>query len=218
MSVFLFVLFPLFFLCVICSSLRYFEQVSKQSVMALVACGAIASAIFCAVEELFVLPLHYHVYNLFREYIDIFAVEYLLPLFLCLVLYLLFTRDSVAFKMRSFVWILFGFYAVFMPYKIFTRYEILSPFVLFVKPVIVLCYTIALLRTFCVLAHGIMQKSAFAIVTSILFTLVALVLPALIEVLWYLSAEPFIWISLCIAYVAYCTVFLFFYQKIALKE
>ncbi len=170
--------------------------------------GFVLALIFCAVDFLFFSSVHFAVYNLKTEFVQLFTAEALIPLAVCFAVYFLFNRDSVAFKLQSFAFVLLGFFMLFTPYRILTRYSILSPFCIAVKPLAV--FALILGEYFALSAAGsILQSSKKALaVPCFLLALVILPLPALTETGWFLASPIMLWGTIFIVLCVFAFVFL----------
>ena len=163
--------------------------------------GLVLGALYCACDWIFFLPVHFAVYSYIKEFLSLCIAEVFIPFVLCLVPLAVLFRESFKYKLRTFSYILFGFYAVQLPYFIMERYSILSPFLLFIRPVLGLGLCISVYNIFALLQPSASGKGiARGIVTVPLFVIMFFA-PTVIETAWFLGADAQIWAILSVVYI-----------------
>lgn len=196
------------------------EKDAKQVLLKRIifAVGLFIGALYCTVDGMLFSAVRYPVFNLISEYIHLECVEFLLPFAVCFVPFILLFRDSFATKCRLVGSLLFGFYTIFMPYRILTRFSVLSEFMLFVKPIIILSFLIALGLCFKSLACSIEKKNTLTIVLSVFLILLSIFLPAFVESFWALNFSVIITVFAFVGYFFFSFLLCFVFNKIFCKE
>ena len=115
-------------------------------------------------------------------------------------------KESYDYKLKNFAFLMFGFFAVFLPYFIYTRTNPVPAFLIFAKPFIFLGLITALHFVLSSIAEGFLKKRAGIVVLLFFILFVLLVLPPLIETLWFLCFSPWIVYPILAAYFAVCFV------------
>jgi hypothetical protein len=90
--------------------------------------------------------------------------------------------------------LLSAFYSVFLPYRIFTRNNELTAFLLFFKPLLILSMFF-LLHVFCSLLwdFAVFKKNVGVSILLCFAALACLPVPALIETVWYMGGTVAAW-------------------------
>ena len=158
--------------------------------------GLVLGALYCTIDWIFFLPVHFAVYNYVREFISLLIPETIIPFLLCFIPFVIFYRESFSFKLRTFAYILFGFYAVQFPYFIIQRYTALSPFLLFLRPVLQLGICFSAYALFSLTKQSDSGKTITMSVISFLLFLIIYCIPTFIETAWFLGADAQIWVTL----------------------
>lgn len=170
--------------------------------------GFVIALIFCVVDFLFLPSAHFAVYSFKTEFLQVFIAEQIIPFTVCILVYFLLNKDSVDFKLQSFAFVLLGFYMLFSPYKILTRYSVLSPFCIVAKPILI--FALILGEYFALSgAAGVLKtsKKTFA-VPFFVFALIILPLPALAEIAWFLKSPIMLYGTIFVVLCIFSFVFL----------
>jgi len=150
-------------------------------------CGAVTSTIYCFVGFLAFTTYRLPEFSFMDNFIYFFLYGTVFPVSCCVLIYLLFGKNSWSFKMLMFSDVIPAFYAVFLPYRIISTYDIADPFCLFVLPcVIVSClYILRKVTIYVVLTKADLWKK---IVFGILAAAVVILVPAVSETLFFIGA------------------------------
>ncbi len=160
--------------------------------------GLVLGTIYCTCDWIFFLPVHFAIYNFASEFLYLIIQEIVIPIVICYFLLLFLFKEPVSYKLKVSAYMLFGFYAVQSPYFTITRYETLSPFLLLIKPIMQLGLCTAVYCLFSIICTN--GKKNFAAVLAVPSLLVMLVLPAVIETMWFLGADAQLWATGSIIY------------------
>ena len=181
-------------------------SVSKKTIYFHALCGLIIAVAYCAIDWFFISPVRFAGYMFADEFVWRLFSDILIPLFVCGTLYFLYVKESYDYKLKNFAFLMFGFFAVFLPYFIYTRTNPVPAFLIFAKPFIFLGLITALHFVLSSIAEGFLKKRAGIVVLLFFILFVLLVLPPLIETLWFLCFSPWIVYPILAAYFAVCFV------------
>lgn len=174
---------------------------SKHAACYVAFLGLILGALFCTVDWIFFLPVHFAVYNYVTEFLSLLIPETLIPFLLCFITLFIFFKESSIYKLRTFAYMLFGFYAVQLPYFLIQRYDVLSPFLLFLRPVLQLGVCFSAYALFSLVKKPSSGKNITLAVIAFPLFLIMYCTPTLIETTWFLGADAQIWVTLSIVYI-----------------
>ena len=141
--IFTILLFPLLFF-ILTEGLNPPVFESKKTVYFHAFCGFLIAVVYCAIDWFFVSPVRFAGYVFAEEFVWKLFSNILLPVFVCGILYFLFVKEPYDYKLKNFAFLMFGFFAVFLPYYIFTRSNPVPAFLMFAKPFIFLGLVVAL--------------------------------------------------------------------------
>ncbi len=190
---------------------------NKHAACYLAFLGLILGALYCTVDWIFFLPVHFSEYNYVKEFLSLLIPETFIPFLLCFVTLFIFFRESSAYKLRTFAYILFGFYAVQLPYFIIQRYDVLSPFLLFLRPVLQLGVCFSAYSLFSLVKQSSSGKNITMSVIAFSLFLIMYCVPSFIETTWFLGADAQIWAILSIVYISLSFVALPLLAKVMAK-
>ena len=100
-------------------------------------CGAITSAVYCFIGFLVFNAYRLPEFSFKNNFLYFFLYGTVFPVSSCVLIYLLLGKNSWSFKMLMFSDVIPAFYAVFLPYRIISTYDIADTFCIFVLPCIV---------------------------------------------------------------------------------
>lgn len=116
------------------------------------------------------------------------AEEYVLPLILLYIIYFFITKDSVEFRVRSFLPVTAGFYSVYMPYCIISAAGAsFSFFELFAKPVLFLSMLVLCAWLVFFIGKHSCEKSVRRIAVDSVIMAAVLFVPPFLNTLWLLK-------------------------------
>ena len=196
-------LFPLLFF-ILTEGLNPPVFESKKTVYFHAFCGFLIAVVYCAIDWFFVSPVRFAEYSFYEEFVRILIFQILMPVGICAVLYFIPVKEPFDYKFKNFAFLIFGFFAVFLPYYIFTRANPVPAFLSFAKPVIFLAFIMALHFVLKGISAGFAKKKPGIIVLFFFVLFALLVLPPVIEALWFLSFSPWIVYPVIAAYFAVC--------------
>ena len=173
---------------------------NKHTACFLAFLGLVLGALYCTCDWIFFLPVHFAVYNYVKEFLSLCIAEVIIPFLLCFIPFVIFFRESLAYKLRTFTYILFGFYTIQLPYFIIQRYTTLSLFLLLIRPVLQFALCVAAYNIFTLVKPAASGKGTAKTIIAIPLFLIMYFIPTFIETAWFLGADAQIWVTLSIVY------------------
>ncbi len=173
---------------------------NKHTACFLAFLGLVLGALYCTCDWIFFLPVHFAVYNYVKEFLSLCIAEVIIPFLLCFIPFVIFFRESLAYKLRTFTYILFGFYTIQLPYFIIQRYTTLSLFLLLIRPVLQFALCVAAYNIFSLVKPAASGKGTARTIIAIPLFLIMYFIPTFIETAWFLGADAQIWVTLSIVY------------------
>lgn len=201
MKLFMLILFPVAALFLTKGFSKDILFPNKYAARFLGFCGLLLGTLYCAFDWIFLLPVRFAVYNFGSEFISLCISELIIPIVLCFVPLFLLFNEPFLYKLKTFTYVLFGFYTIQLPYLITIRYETLSPFLLFLRPLLQLGLCISIYCLFASFAKSCKKKSPNSIL-NIPIIFIMFILPTIIETAWFLGADIQIWATLSIIYLS----------------
>lgn len=158
-------------------------------------CGSITSVLYCFVGFLVFSSYRVPEFNFRDNFVYFFLTGTIYPVSCCVLLYLLLGKNDWKFKLLMFSDVVPSFYAVFLPYRIISVYDITDAFSIFVLPVVVASCLYILRKAavyVAVIKAALWKKIVFGLLAAGLF----LVMPALTETMYYVASP--LWLR-CVA-------------------
>ncbi|MBO4706454.1 MAG: hypothetical protein J5647_12015 [Spirochaetaceae bacterium] len=158
-------------------------------------CGSITSVLYCFVGFLVFSSYRVPEFNFRDNFVYFFLTGTIYPVSCCVLLYLLLGKNDWKFKLLMFSDVVPSFYAVFLPYRIISVYDITDAFSIFVLPVVVASCLYILRKAavyVAVIKVALWKKIVFGLLAAGLF----LVMPALTETMYYVASP--LWLR-CVA-------------------
>jgi len=199
MLLFLIVLFPI--------SILFFFLSRKESGSSLltVFIGFFTAAILCAYKTFFSSSYHLPVLSFFGIFSYMFFTQIFLPITILFVLFCILTRkDTIAYRFANFFPLMTGFYSVYLPYITLNTELPYSFYHIFIKPLLFLAmlYLVScLLRK--ILEDIVQEKKSKKIFRDGVLILLAMMIPALVEVLWVMKTLGIVWAIITLAYLLF---------------
>lgn len=221
MYLFLCSLFPLAILGrFFCGKIMCSLKVSNAYFL-LVFWGLVAGSITCFVDFFFVYTSDASSVNLIRESGIYLLWKELFPGLIC-ILIVLFFRDKAEYKVQYLFPLLAGFYAVYLPYYVFSSVLFQTGFGLFLLPVIMLLFTVGIeiccrvlvydVATVCRTKKALSKQFIVCVVVCLLFLCWLFILPAYIWAVYLVSMYTSLWgvwsILYCIITIGCCCLFI----------
>ena len=192
MYLFLFTIIPLYYFL--------FHEVEKKKYAVRGAgfnffCGLVTSVLYCFVGFLVFTSYRLPEFSFKNNFVYFFLTGTVFPVSCCILIYLLLGKNEWKFKLIMFSDVVASFYAVFLPYRIVSVYDIADAFCLFVMPVVVLSclYILRKVSVFVAVIKAVLWKK---IVFGVLSAGIFLVMPAITETLYFIGSP--VWLR-CIA-------------------
>lgn len=182
-------------------------RADDKTVVSVAAAGAVAGVLVSFVSALFSFRHRIPDFSFASNFFYYAAEEYVLPLILLYIAYFFITRDSLEFRLRSFLPVTAGFYTVYMPYRIISSSGAsFSFFELFAKPVLFLSLLVLCAGTVLFIGkHACEKNIRFIIIDSAIMAAVLFV-PPFLNALWLLKVMMPVVIGAGICYVLAATV------------
>ncbi len=128
-------------------------------------------------------------YNFISNMLYFSLKNYILPSVILYLSYFFIVKESLEFRIKSFFPLIASFFAVYMPYTIIVANEsLVSVFSLFFKPAICLSYVIYLSFFIFKLYKFLINRKKLHTIFTILFLLVSMLLPAILETFYIMGA------------------------------
>jgi len=149
-------------------------------------CGAITSVVYCFIGFLLFTSYRLPEFSFKNNFLYFFLYGTVFPVSCCLLVYLLLGKNSWSFKMLMFSDVVTAFYAVFLPYRIVSTYDVADPFCIFVLPSVVVCclYILRKITVYIVLTNAKLYKK---IIFGFITVSVVLFVPAVAEALYFVN-------------------------------
>lgn len=181
MFLFMFVLLPMALLyCCLRSS--------DKSVIGVALTGALSGVFVCGALALFTYLHRIPQFSFIGNTLYVLLKEYIIPVVLLYTVYFFATSDEKLFKIKSFMPLMLAFYSIYMPYRIIAGTDgAFSFYSLFVKPVCILAMIIYLAKMLFLFNEGLEQKNTKNSILSVLFIILAFIIPACMEGLYSLA-------------------------------
>lgn len=163
-------------------------RADDKAVVPVAMTGAAAGVLVSFASALFSFRHRIPAFSFASNFFFYTAEEYVLPLILLYIVYFFITKDSLEFRLRSFLPVTAGFYAVYMPYRIISSAgAAFSFFELFTKPalflsMLVLCAWLV----FLIGKHSCDKAVRFIVIDSVIMAVVLFV-PPFLNTLWLLK-------------------------------
>ena len=203
MYTFLIAAIPLLLLILVTNNNSY----SWKSFIPPIAFGLVIGIIYACVKKFFIFSDFIWTEDTTASMIHLLWTQGILPIIICLAVFLIFSRDSAVYKAESMGPMLAAFYAVLVPFTVISGPDKTTTFMLYGKPLLYAGMFI-LLSLFAALATA--KATQKKIVIAIIFYIIALVqipIPAIIENRWYYTMDS---MSLTFS-IVYAAIALFFY-------
>ena len=167
----------------------YWVRTSETKIRTLIFTGFLIGVFVDIFMALFTYLHRIPEYNFISNMLYFSLKNYILPSVILYLVYFFIVKESLEFRIKSFFPLIASFFAVYMPYvAIVTDESLFSVFSLFFKPAIYLSYVIYLSFFIFKLYKFLINRKKLHTVFTILFLLVSMLLPAILETLYIMSA------------------------------
>ena len=167
----------------------YWVRTSETKIRTLIFTGFLIGVFVDIFMALFTYLHRTPEYNFISNMLYFSLKNYILPSVILYLVYFFIVKESLEFRIKSFFPLIASFFAVYMPYvAIVTDESLFSVFSLFFKPAIYLSYVIYLSFFIFKLYKFLINRKKLHTVFTILFLLVSMLLPAILETLYIMSA------------------------------
>lgn len=168
--------------------------------------GFFAGCITCLFHAFFVFSADYFVFSFLTQFLRILFSMEVFPLVITGAILFLVVKDSISVRLKALFPFWAAFYAVFIPYNIIAGSTNFSLFELFAKPVL---YAALLFFLNCgvdevlkELELATTENRVKKIFLLCLYTLFVLVVPAVVETLWFIGEPVIFWFFGFVLYIA----------------
>ena len=187
MYTFLIAAIPLLLLILVTNNNSY----SWKSFIPPIAFGLVIGIIYACVKKFFIFSDFIWTEDTTASMIHLLWTQAILPIIICLGVFLIFSRDSAVYKAESMGPMLAAFYAVLVPFTVISGPDKTTVFMLYGKPLLYAGMFI-LLSLFAALGTAKMaQKKIFIAIPFYIIALVQIPIPAIIENKWYYTMDSF---------------------------
>lgn len=197
MWLFLLLCIPFCYICII----RIHKHAALPEGNFLFLLGSIAAVLYGIIDFLLIKRIYIPAYSFLYQFLFIYLTDCLVPCIIILGIINLFTKGIVSYRLRTAPSILFGFFTIFLPYRIIAVYPVFTLMQSLVAPVLYVSFLFYLDSLVSLLYNSIIQKKALGIqvyLSVILFLLT--LIPAIIETIWKLHMAQWLWITLSCLY------------------
>lgn len=160
--------------------------------------GLAAGALFLSVLSFTTFIYHSAPFSFWQNWLYFFVSGSLVPICGCAFVFFLLFRGSIDSKLEQFPSVLYGFYAVFIPFAAVSRNFFPSNFYLFCKPLLV----VSMIQYIRLLFPAVFRARGKSVVFYASAAFAALVMPAVVESLWFIGCAGWIWAALFLLYAA----------------
>lgn len=185
MYTFLFACIPLIVLLVCCSSGKH----NWKSFIPPVAIGGLVALVFYLSRKFVFFNRYTWTTDLASAVVHITVYDVIIPFVICMAVFCIFDRSKLVYKAESIAPLMLTFFAVMVPYNIISGDDGIASFMIFGKPLLYAGMPI-LVSVFATLGAEFVEKKQ--LVPGILFFVLGLpwlVVPAIVETLWYYSGN-----------------------------
>ena len=203
MYIFSFLLFPLaFFYFAFREFKKYGSSCLKEHFLTAVF-GLLCGFLLCGVLEFCIFLPDYQGTGLEIFFALQWSFSFLLP-FLFFIFYILWSKDSLNFRLKGFLYFFLPFMSLYQPFWLFVNEGRQSFFMLFVFPVLQLLLVFAVAGELEVFNRSIKRKTG-ALFSGVFFILLESLFPALSLTLSYFNFSVWLWIlSAAVVFVLCC--------------
>ncbi len=183
MYTFLFACIPAFLLLVCFSNGKY----SWKSFIPPVAIGFLVAFVFYICKKFMIFNRYVWTVDMVPAVLNGFVYDVLIPFLACLAAFFLFDRSKMRYKAEAVGPLMLMFYAFMVPFGILTGDDLLTPFMIYGKPLLFVGMVL-FVSSFASLGVGFTFGERKLIPLGVLFFLLivpVLFVPSLIEALWY---------------------------------
>lgn len=188
------ILFSLFLLP-ISLVIFYFQKQknTREHLILVIFLGILIGSFFLTYKILFPSVAFTFSNNFFFNFLYILVMQTILPIFIpYLILYIL-SKDIIKDKISYFFPFTAAFNSIYIIYLIFEAEKPYSGFLLFVKPLLILSLLI-FMHIWIYKAYTINNKNPKIVITNIVFLVIAICLPALVESIWIFNFPIVTWL------------------------
>lgn len=204
MYVFLVLFLPLMFLIFASAKSERFSFYSDTPYKVYLL-GVVFAILYCFIEVLCIIALTYRQirYSVFINWILLYVYDFLIPFAICFLLVFISSRKKITQRMQNLFGFLLGFYSIYLIYTTVLRYEKVSSFLLFCKPLLIFCQLFLVTQLLLVFLENYSsaekQNRIFSAVAFVLMFLSSLI-PSLIQTLSTLGLFKILRIILVLLY------------------
>ncbi len=199
--IFLLLIFPLSFVYFLNIKHLQGDKISFQKGLIVSFFGFVLGAFVCAYKAFFMLPSNANINDVYLYTLLQWFEFAVFPLAVCFGLFLLWCKDSVRFRVRSFSFFMQPFCCIYVPYNIIGRSTYYSFFELMVYPALLLCMIVFIMNELNIL-YDALKKKSISSVLSLLYIGIATIVPCICRALWFFELHGFLWFGLSLLYLA----------------
>ncbi|HZK19226.1 MAG TPA: hypothetical protein VFC68_00730 [Treponemataceae bacterium] len=188
-------LLPLF--TAFCVSVEY-KQNNVKNICSSTLFGLLAGIVYSFIGVFFYSSYYLAKYSFWTNWFYFAFIEMIVPATIATVFYVLLTKKyNNMFKNLFYVFL--GFFSIFMPVRIISSNQAYHYFLLFFKPLLLLCALFYFKKMIFVLYER-KDITIKAIAPFVVYMLALLLVPAAIETCWFIGLSSWIWILSSLLY------------------
>lgn len=162
--------------------------------------GLLIAILTCFIKEFFIFYSHIATTNFPAYFAYLAARDSILPLLALYLAFTLLSKDEKDYKIESIVPLALSFYSIYIPYFVLTGKEPQAMFLSVIKPILFISLSFIASAALKNINRFMTDRNTALSVLSIFFFILALLLPSLIEALWYYKLIAASWIFSSIIY------------------
>ncbi|MCR5764142.1 MAG: hypothetical protein K6G00_12255 [Treponema sp.] len=168
--------------------------------------GLIIAIITCAIKEFFIFYSHIATTNSFAHFLYLAARDSIIPMTVLFLIFMILSKDERNYIIESIVPLSLSFFSAYIPYFILRGKEPQSMFLSVIKPLLFISLSFLASAAVKCMHSYIKNNNKPFIALAAFATIICLILPSMIETIWYYNINRIIWLLLSIIYIsaAFC--------------
>lgn len=187
MYTFLIACIPVFLLLICCLNKNF----SWKSFIPAIAFGFLVAFGFYICRKFMIFTKYTWTTDPIAAVLDLFIYDALIPVAICMAVFFIFDRSSMAYKAEALAPLFMTFYAIMVPFYVLTGDDAISPFMIYGKPLLYAGMPV-LVSVFASSGVGFIKKKVIPLaVVFFILALLVLLVPGIVEALWYYKGGIF---------------------------
>ena len=146
--------------------------------------GIVCAVVLCLILALFTFSHRIVPYDFPKNLTHLLLTQTVLPLLVPYLLFVIFSKDNLEYKMESFLPLSLSFFAVYLPFIILTTAEgLYSGFSLFIKPILFLMMILVCAFSVKQINKSIISKKVIPVILFTFVFVIFMIIPSIVEAL-----------------------------------